>query len=375
VHFSAILLGGKCPSVPIPSHAINAGSNTPRFDMDWDAGLSLNPTLQPSLACVELFGQSILERTVARFKQSGLRTISVIAASDCISLHEMRDIRIAVPRRGEDRWSIVKRALLKDLQSGIDTVLIADLGAYVELDLAAALQFHRAKAQAVTPIHDAQGCLAYWIVDAARVLANPEFSFPPEDNGIVDAPQPYQVEGYVNRLADAADFRQLVVDAFLGRCSIRPAGREIKPGVWIEDGARVHKTARLVAPTYVGSNTRVQARAVITRFSNLERNCNVGEGSLVFDASLLPHTLIGRGLDVSSAVVDRTEFTDLSRNVTLRIQDPSLISDVPPQKQYVPAYLPEYEEADRTASESGLEYFDYLSRAKGRLLEVFKGGV
>ena len=153
-------------------------------------------------------------------------------------------------------------------------------------------------AQAVTPIHDAQGSLSYWIVDAARVLADQNFSLPP-DHGIVDAPVPYQVEGYVNRLADAADFRRLVVDAFLGRCAIRPAGREIKPGVWIEDGARLHKTARLVAPTYVGCNTRVQAGAVITRFSNLERNCHVGEGSVVSDASLLPHTLIGRGLDVS----------------------------------------------------------------------------
>ncbi|MGA9354011.1 MAG: hypothetical protein WBV46_10005 [Terriglobales bacterium] len=354
---------------------MNVASNGAHLDTDWDAGLSLNQTLQPSLACVELFGQSALERIVACFRKSGLRTISVIAAPDCISLHETRDIRIATPRRGEDRWSIVKRALLKDLQNGIDTVLIADLGAYVELDLPAALQFHRAKAQAVTPVHDARGSLSYWIVDAARVLANPEFSLPPEENGIVDAPQPYLVEGYVNRLTDAADFRQLVVDAFLGRCSIQPTGREIKPGVWVEDGARVHKTARLVAPTYVGSNARVQARSVITRFSNIERNCNVGEGSLVFDSSLLPHTLIGRGLDVSSALVDRTEFTDLGRNVTLRIQDPSLISDVPPQKQYAPAYLPEYEEADRTSADSGLEYFDYLSRAKGRLLEVFKGGV
>jgi carbonic anhydrase/acetyltransferase-like protein (isoleucine patch superfamily) len=374
VHFSAILLGGKCPSIPTPSHTMNAGSNA-SLDIDWDAGLSLNHTLQPSLACVELFGQSVLERTVARFKRAGLRAISVIAASDCISLHETRDIRIAIPRRAEDRWSIVKRALLRDLQNGIDTVLIAEVGAYVELDLPAALQFHRAKSRAVTPIHDAQGSLSYWIVDAARVLANPSFSLPPDDDRLVDAPEAYRVEGYVNRLADAADFRQLVVDSFLGRCAIRPAGREIKPGVWIENGARVHKTVRLVAPTYVGCNTRVHAGAVITRFSNLERNCNVGQGSMVSGSTLLPHTLIGRGLDVSSALVDRTDFTDLGRNVTLRIQDPSLISDVPPQKQYAPAYLPEYEEADRSTADAGLEYFEYLSRAKGRLLEVFKGGV
>ena len=180
--------------------------------------------------------------------------------------------------------------------------------------------------------------------------------------------------GYVNRLTNARDFRHLVVDSFLGRCSIIPVGREVKPGVWIDGGARVYKTARLVAPCYIGSNTRVQPGAVVTRCSNLERNCHVGEGSLVSDSSLFPHTMVGRGLDVSFALVDRVEFVDLNRNVTLRIQDPNLISDVPPQKLRVPAYLPEYEDVNRD-SDRDREYSEYLSRAKGRFLEVFKGEV
>jgi NDP-sugar pyrophosphorylase family protein len=365
VHFSAILLSGKRPANPFLSFSHS----------DWVAGLSISDTLPASLACVELFGQSILERTVARFKKAGLRNISVIAASDCISFHETKEVRIAIPKRTEDRWSIVKRALLKDVQRGIETVLVAELGAYVELDLSGALQFHRAKGQPVTPIHDSGGSLCYWIVDAARVLSSPDFCFPPDEDRIINAPVPFKVQGYVNRLADARDFRRLVVDAFLGRCSIAPTGRETKPGVWIDDGARLHKTARLVAPCYVGRNTRVQAGAVITRCSNLERNCSVGEGSLVSGASLLPHTMIGRGLDVSAAFVDGNDFMDLGRNVSLRIEDPNLISNVPPVKQHVPVYLPEYEETDRPSPDLDLEYSQYLSRAKGRFLEVFKGEV
>ena len=370
MHFSAILLTGKSPTGPISGCSTNVHSGNDSFD-----GLSPSDALPPSLACVELFGQSVLERTVARFKKAGLRHISVIAASDCISFHETRDVRVAIPKHAESRASIVKRVLLKDLQRGIDTVLIAELGAYVELDLPGALQFHRAKAQPITPIHDAQGSFAYWIVDAAHMLSNSDSSFPPDKSKITYAPVPYKVQVHVNRLADPHAFRRLVVDAFLGRCSIAPAGREIRPGVWIDDGARVHKTARLVAPCYVGRNARVQPGAVITRCSNLERSCDVGEGSLVSDASLLPHTMIGRGLDVSTAWVDRNDFVDLNRNVSLRIQDPNLISDVPPQKQHVPAYLPEYEVADRQNTDLDLEYAEYLSRAKGRLLEVFKGEV
>jgi NDP-sugar pyrophosphorylase family protein len=365
VHFSAILLSGRRPANPFLSYS----------QMDWSAGLSPSGILPASFACVEIFGQSVLEKTVDRFKKAGLRSIAVIAASDCISFHETNDVRIAIPKRTEDRWANVKPALLKDLQRGIETVLIAEIGAYVELDLPAALQFHRAKAQPITPIHDALGSLSYWIVDAASVLSGTgNFGLFPDEDRIINAAVPYKVEGYVNRLTDPRDFRRLVVDAFLGRCSIAPVGREVKPGVWIDNGARLHKTARLVAPAYIGCNTCVQAGAVITRCSNLERNCNVGEGSLVSDASLFPHTMIGRGLDVSSALVDGNDFIHFGRNVSLRIDDANLISNVPPVKQHVPVYLPEYEEADRSKPNLDLEY-SYLSRAKGRLLEVFKGEV
>jgi len=366
VHFSAILLSGRQqPWNPVPSNSRS----------DWDAGVSMSGVLPASLACVELFGQSILERTVARFAKAGLHNISVIAASDCISFHETNEVRIAAPKHAEDRWSSVKRALLKDLQRGIQTVLVAELGAYVELDLPAALQFHRAKAQPVTPIHDRMGSLSYWIVEAAQVLSCADFSFPPDEDRIINAPIPFEVRGYVNRLANPRDFRYLVQDAFLGRCSIAPAGREVKPGVWIDQGARVHKTARLVAPSYIGCNTRVQPGAVVTRGSNLERNCNVGEGSLVSDASLFPHTMIGRGLDVSTALVNGDGFVDLGRNVSLRIDDPNLISNVPPVKQHVPAYLPEFAEADRRTLDFDPEDSNYFARAKGRLLEVFRGEV
>ena len=374
MHFSAILLSSQRPASPALSYS----------QRDTLAGLSSSGILQTPLSCVELFGQSILERTVARLRKAGLCNISVIAESDCISFHETKEVRIAMPSHADDRWSdgpwaddhwaSVKRTLLKDVQRGIDTVLIARIGAYVEADLPDALRFHRAKAQAVTPFHDAQGSLSYWIVDAARLLSTSE-DFPPDEDRIINAPQPYQVQGYVNRLWDPRDFRRLAVDAFLGHCSIAPAGREVKPGVWIDEGARLHKTARLVAPCYVGSNARVQAGAVITRCSNLERNCNVGEGSLVSNASLLPHTMIGRGLDVSTALVAGHDFIDLGRNVSLRIEDPNLISNVPPVKRTVPVPLPDDGGTERLPSGSDFEYSEYFSRAKGLLLEVFKGGV
>ncbi len=338
-----------------------------------------------SLACVDIFGQSVLQRTIAHLQKAGVRTISVITTSDCVHFRVTADVGVTVTEKPADRWCAAERTLKKDAQHGIDTVLIAELGAYVELDLIGALRFHNAKKQPITCLHDSYGALSYWLVDAARVIASRQFPFPLDEDEMVDAPIPYLVNGHVNRLSNAQDFRRLVVDAFLGRCAITPPGREIKPGAWVDEGAHLHKTARLVAPVYVGRNTHVQPAAVITRFSNLEHNCNIGEGSLVADSSVLPHTIIGKGLDVSAAMVDGNDYFHLNRNIMLRIQDPTLISNAAPEKQYLPAYFPQYDESvrqggdrkreDRQREELELEYSRYLSRAAGRLLEVFKGEV
>lgn len=324
------------------------------------------------LACVEVLGESVLERTVGRLRASGVKKIDVVTGPTG-DLRRARNLRFRTVEDPNLLWQAAAHALQEFARRKVDAVLIAALGAYAEVDVRAAFEFHHTKAQAVTPLYDRDGALAWWIVEPARVLSVPTFSLPLAEQDMSDSPVPYFVEGYVNRLADARDLRRLTIDAFLGRCCIAPRGREIRPGIWVGDGVRMHKTARLVAPAFVGNNSRVQSSVVVTRFSNLERDCFIGEGSVVANASILPHTTIGRGLDISSALVKGSEFVDLSRNVSLLLQDPLLISSSissgargsadPKQHQHLhPNPQPEIE-------------YSYLSRAAGRLLEVFKGEV
>ena len=39
---------------------------------------------------------------------------------------------------------------------------------------------------------------------------------------------------------------------------MRPSGVEVRAGIWIEDGADVHRRARIVAPAYIGSGSKVR---------------------------------------------------------------------------------------------------------------------
>lgn len=353
------------------------GKRTSRLDESVSAGFPMCGEESPCLASVELFGQSVLERTVERLRKFGVGHITVITSENCSRFRGIAGVSRVVSQPSEC-WTTAEGVAKQEAQLGVKTFLVAALGAYAEFDLSAALQFHRITTRPITPFRDILGPLPYLLVDAAHVEScGSVFSSLPENDGkrTSDCSSTYRVDGYVNRLVTTRDFRRLAVDGFLGNCSIFPGGREIKPGVWIEEGARVHNSVRLVAPVYIGRNTRVKAGAVITRCSHLERNCHIRENSLVYNASILAHTTIGRGLDVSSALVDGNDFVHFDRNISVRIDDPNLISNAFPRKLHIPSYLPQYENTNREGRNVELEYSQYLSRAAGRLLEVFKGEV
>jgi NDP-sugar pyrophosphorylase family protein len=188
------------------------------------------------------------------------------------------------------------------------------------------LQFHREQGQEITPVHDGDGPLDYWLLDAS--LHRQMNFIDPVVAGIGMAVEvsPFRTRGYVNRLAGARDLRRLVSDSLLCRCRLRPNGVQRKPGVWVDHGAQIDRRARLVAPAYIGRNVKVQSDALITRCSSLERGCEVGFGTIVEDASILASTYLGAGLDITHSVVSGSTLVNLRHDVALQINDPQLLS-------------------------------------------------
>ncbi len=292
-----------------------------------------------SITCADILGHSVLDRTIARLRTAGVQTISVIGGRNLSSLPSKQDLEITVVGNSFARWPAAQRTMSEQGRQGIETVLMIGLGAYMELDVAQAVKFHRAKGTPLTQLEDIQGPLDFWVVDSKWFnTAATGCSLPFRYGEFPGLPVPCLMSGYVNRLAEARDLRRLVLDAFLSRCEIKPRGRE-----------------------------------VVTRFSNLERHCEVGAGTVVDSTSVLPHTVLGSGLDVSHAVVDGNNFLDVNRNVALLIDDPKLIRDTAPRNWWTPAYR-EHEPSNGAKEAFEFEYSQYLSRAAGRLSEVlFKG--
>ncbi len=285
------------------------------------------PTAQESgiaepLECVEIMGRSMIERTIDRFVRAGVEVVTVLVPTGIKIVkpsisRPFADVKVEVV--SDMRLSIAQK-FSEYLRSGIDHTFVVSGGLYTETDLLDLFYFHREGRQHATRACERQLPLDLWVVDCAK--AQPiDLSSLFGHSGDVS----YFIREYVNCVSHARDLRRLVSDVLRGRCAMRPSGIETKPGIWIEDGAEIHRRARIVSPAYIGSGSKLREDTLITRCSSIERGCFVDYGTVIEDSSILANTHIGIWLDVGHSVAAGNKLFNLERNVILEISDPSIL--------------------------------------------------
>ncbi len=284
------------------------------------------------LACVEVLGWSVIARLIDELRRAGVDMISMLGNDSGAPASAGIDsaAKIELGSREEAAQEVTGQVLTFK-ESGVEVILVVRAGAYVDIDLRDAFQFHREQGQAVTRAFDKEGPLDLWVIDPAWVSEGMDTLATLR----VAEPVRYFVRGYVNRLEHPRDLRRLAVDGLTSRCGLRPQGSEIRPGVWMDEGAQVHRDARIVAPAFIGRGARIGEQCLITRCSNIESNSHVDYGTVVEDSSILPNSYVGIGLDLSHSIVDGNNLLNLERGVTVEIADPCVIRQnrVPQQEK------------------------------------------
>jgi hypothetical protein len=293
-------------------------------------------------AVLDLLGEPILYRIIENLLKSEVGPIFLVS-DDAFANHavvkDIRRWRVHVRNApSEELRTATQAALTTCRESGARTAIVMQASAYVELDVAEMLSFHAASGQPVTPAHDGGGPLGIMMVstDAKGQIQLPERR-PPQSQSM---PAEYTHRHYANRLSSALDLRRLAQDALLQRCAIQPCGKEVKPGVWVAPSARVHPRARVVNPSYIGAHTRLRAGVVVTRGTNIEHHCEVDRGSVVENATILPHTYLGSSLDIAHSIVNRNSMVDVRRAIEVEISDRSLIGATSALPKPVPSPVP-----------------------------------
>lgn len=276
------------------------------------------------LALLDVLGRSVLMRTLDRIRAAGIGEIAVISDTDPLPPHRGANgcrFSVAGP---EDFW---EEALLqfRRLSRNSECVLVLRLGAWAELDYAAMVNEYRRSGSSLMRAYSPRDeALDVFVVPSgnqseAAALLRGEF----REQRI--AAVPYKTRGYVNLLSEPASLRTLTLDALAGESEIRPCGRELRPGVWIGSGARIHRDARIVAPAFIGSCCVVRRAAVVTRGSSLEHHSEIDCATVIDNSSVMPYTRVGAGLDMEYSVVGFQLVHSTLRQITVEIEDPRLI--------------------------------------------------
>jgi NDP-sugar pyrophosphorylase family protein len=283
------------------------------------------------LSCIEILGAPILQRTMQRFADAGVDSFTILADASLLKVIKLANImpgwmvKINSFQGEADVWPAIQRSLENSFASQTNNVFLVKLGAYAEFESNELLQFSHDHNDATVRVHDRIGSVGTWLINKSAKMDSlaQEFLGRAPDSSI----KTYFFDGYVNRLSRMHDLRRFVMDVFQSRCSAKPRGNEIKAGVWIDEGAQVHKQARIVPPAYVGKNTKVGPAGLITRSSSIERDCNVEYGTVIEDSSILAGTYIGTGLDVTHSVVCGNMLVHLHQNLVMEINDEILIGN------------------------------------------------
>jgi acetyltransferase-like isoleucine patch superfamily enzyme len=318
VHIGAIL---TVPSeVRLQHLAANSNGNGEPSN-----GFALPGTTQ--LAHWDVLGKSVLDRVCERLQVFGVSEITVIPEQDLAN-------GTGSGPSASTFWTAWNDVMSRYLEFDLTTLLLVRVGPYIELDIADFLQFHRETSSVMTQVYDAHGALDLVAVDG-KSLAQGTGTFRARLQTLIPRQKRYPFSGYCNRLADVRDFHRLATDALRGRAAIRPLGREIRANVWVGDNARIDDSVRIVAPAYIGRNSRIHADCVINGACAIEQNSDIGRGTTVDDSCVLAGTYVGPGLRVCGGVVHQQTFFHLGRNVQLQFDDRRLFGKSVPARGFM----------------------------------------
>jgi hypothetical protein len=285
-------------------------------------------------ACLDVLGATVLERIAKRLRTAGISQLSLIinTGSDARAFVEKVIHKAgfdATLETGDKFWQSAEDAFEQLRQNGTDLLLILKVGPYVELDYEEIIQHHITKRCRMTTVTAPDGvALGTFVIDASR-RSDATALFRSGLLKVRDDCERFVAKGYINLLHSANDFRRLALDGLLEKNAVRPIGREVKPGVWVGQGASIHGKARVLAPAFIGAYSKVRAAALVTRNSVIEQHAEIDCGTVVENSTILPYTYVGAGLDVMHSIVGFQRISHLLRDVAVEIQDTKLVGASP----------------------------------------------
>lgn len=334
---------------------------------------------------VPVVDRPVMVYAIELLARAGIRDIHV-------SLYEQANAIESYCGHGE-RWSVQLHFLLQRTACGAagslkraaplltETFIVLPADRLIDLDIGAALRFHRAHCAIATAIlvrtqGTEQAPSGYATVDAQGRLQDlgasaagskvygytGAFIFEPAvlsyiaTQGVQEchtdllaalqaAEKPaygYVMDGYWNPLLNFGDYQaaQLAVLASASRAlQAEPNKRirhpyleagEMQPGIWVGPNSIIHPTAQLRPPLLIGAGCRIGPNTELGPETIIGAGTVLDEGVTIQQSTVLPRTYIGQFLHLARRIAHRTDLIDIDSGINVQIADPWLLTAVNP---------------------------------------------
>jgi len=106
------------------------------------------------------------------------------------------------------------------------------------------------------------------------------------------------------------------------------ARRQSADGLWIGNGARIHPSARVTAPVWLGEHALVAADAVIGPDAVIGARSIVDRGATIAGSLIAPDSYVGAGVELREAILSGRSLVNVALEARLDIADRELAGPV-----------------------------------------------
>ncbi|HKE98682.1 MAG TPA: sugar phosphate nucleotidyltransferase [Actinomycetes bacterium] len=113
-------------------------------------------------------------------------------------------------------------------------------------------------------------------------------------------------DGYWEDVGNLEAYRRAHEDILDGRVRVEIRGFEVRPGVWVGEGADLDVNARLDGPVLIGDFAKIEAEAQLREYTVVGANAVVKSGAFLHRAIVHEGAYIGAGAHLRGCVIGRS---------------------------------------------------------------------
>jgi len=111
------------------------------------------------------------------------------------------------------------------------------------------------------------------------------------------------------------------------RCPEQPVGitrNPVAPGLWIGNGCRIHPTAVVTAPAYLGDHVLVGAGAVVGPNAAIGARSIIDRNATVIDGIVAPESYLGAGVEMRQSLLAGRSLVNVALGACVEVPDREL---------------------------------------------------